>query len=186
MPLTLQQIIDEACAIVPNEYSSAMLVSWLNNINQDFFNIVKIPQIARFKTTKGTSTYTLPSAVRQKNIDLVMIGLIQYRDLDEESVVPTQNWYSYDDSTKQLTLNPEPYQNDLNCVLRYRRIATTNYTAGNLNAYPDAPEEYQWTYIPALCEYICLAMDDPKAANFSAQKTTAWNSAATDYKGGAE
>lgn len=184
MALTLQQIIDEANAIVPNEFDVPTQVLWINNINNEFFNVVKIPKIASFTTTKDLATYTMTADVRMKNIDIVMTGLLQYRSLDEDNVVPTQNWYDFDDTTNLLTLNPAPYQNDITGILRYHRIATTTYTSSNLSAVPDAPDEYNWTYVAALCEYICLAMDDPKAASFNAQKTTAWSVAVQNYQSG--
>jgi len=39
------QIIFEANTFVPNECTNTDRVSWLNNINQDFFNFVKITKI---------------------------------------------------------------------------------------------------------------------------------------------
>lgn len=184
MALTIQQIIDEADAIVPNEIALAMKVSWLNNPNSDFFNVVKIPKIARFNTVKDQATYTLPSDVRGKNIDLVNVGLLTHQDLDTDSVKPLQNFFTYDDSTKTLTLNPVPYDNGLSGIVRYHKIATTTFLSSNMNAVPDAPEEYHWTFVPALCEYICLAMNDPKASTFAAQYTSAWNVAAQNYQRG--
>jgi hypothetical protein len=175
--------MDEADEIVPNEYGTPMKTSWLNDINQDFFNVVKIPKIAKFTTTTS-ATYTLSSDVREKNIDLVNVGLLRYKSFARDDVPPLHNGYYFDDSTYVITLSPPPYMAGLESIVRFRRRATSTFLSSNLAASPDAPEEYHWTYVPALCEYICLAMDDPKAASFNAQKTAAWNSAAADYRGG--
>ncbi|MEF3306684.1 phage adaptor protein [Paenibacillus sp. GYB003] len=181
--LTLQQIIEEAYQLVPNAQTEGQEVIWLNAINQDFFNVVKIPKIYRF-TTSSAGTYTLPTDVRQKNIDKVNVGVLKYRDLDNENVLPLQNAYNFDDGTKQLTLTPAPYTGGLTVTVRYYRIATTTFTTSNLNAVPDAPEEYQWTYIPALAAYLAQTIDDDtKAANFENQVRSAWNVAAQNYVG---
>jgi len=181
--LTLQQIIDEADAMVPNEFDLATKVSWLNNINQDFFNVVKIPAVTTF-TTSTASTYTLPNDVRMKNVDKVIVGSMQYRSFPEDDVQPLQNYWTFNDSTHVLTLSPAPYKTNLSGIVRYHRIATTTFLSSNMSAIPDAPEEYHWTFIPALCEQICLAMDDPKMANFNQQYTSAWNVAALNYQAG--
>ena len=180
--LTLQQIIDEADVIVPNGYTDADKISWLNHINQEFFNVVKIPKVHTFTTTTADE-YTLPNDVRAKNIDLLEVGLIKYRNLLKEDVNPTENFFTFDDTTFKLTLSPVPYKTGLKGIVRYQRIATTTFTTSSLNANPDAPAEYHWTYVPALCEQICLATDDGvKAANFAQQYLSAWNAAAQNYQ----
>ncbi|MNW68877.1 hypothetical protein D3C74_477610 [compost metagenome] len=65
------------------------------------------------------------------------------------------------------------------------RIATTTFTTANLINVPDAPEEYHWTYIPALAAYLANTQDDGvKAANYENQYKSAWNVAAQNYQGG--
>lgn len=179
--LTLQQIIDEAYTLVPNEVDTADQVVWLNSINQEFFNVVKIPKIFRFTTTTS-GEYTTSTDVREKNIDYVQIGLLRYISLDEDNVAPLQNVYSYEDATNKLTLSPVPYNSGLQGILRYRRIATTTFVSNNLGVSPDAPDEYHWTFIPALASYLANTQHDAaNAANYEAQYRSAWNSAAQDY-----
>ncbi|MFX3633719.1 MAG: hypothetical protein ACE3L7_25540 [Candidatus Pristimantibacillus sp.] len=181
--LTIQEIITEADILVPNVLAVADKVVWLNQINQDFFNAVKIPKVARFTATAGLTDYTLQSDVRAKNIDLVDVGILKYRDLQTDDVAPLQNTFSYEDLTHSLTLSPAPYQNGLQGIVRYHRLATKTFTSGNLSAVPDAPEEYQWTYIPALAAWIANTQDDAaKAANYDAQYKAAWNVAAQNYQ----
>jgi hypothetical protein len=185
MPLTLQTIITEADILAPNTISTADKVVYLNSINGDFFNVCKIPKIFSFTSTSG-ATVTLPADVRQKNIDLVQIGALQYDSLDMGNPSPQQIGFSFDDSSKVLTLRPAPYQSGLDCLCRYRRIATTTFVSGNLAAVPDAPEEYHWTYVPALASWLAKAEDDMgKAALYEQQYKDAWNVAAQGFAGGA-
>lgn len=181
--LTIQQIISEADLLVPNTVSTADKVAQLNAINGDFFNVVKIPRIARFSGMIGQPDYTLPADVREKNIDLVECGLLKYRDLMSEDVNPTQNNWSFDDNSKKLTLSPAPYQNGLPGIVRYHRLATTTFLVSNLSAQPDAPEEYHGTYVAALCAWLALTQDDAsKAAIYEAQYKSTWNVAAQNYQ----
>lgn len=99
-------------------------------------------------------------------------------------MTPTQNVYSFDDQSHTLFLFPAPYT-DLQGFLRYSWIGSTVFTANNLNAVPDAPEEYHWTYIPALAAYLAHTQDDSvKAANYESQYKAAWNVAAQNYQAG--
>lgn len=183
MALTLQQIISEADILIPNVLPTADKVVQLNSINSDFFNVVKIPKIARFIGISNQANYILGSDVRAKNIDLVDYGVLKYRDLQTDDVAPLQNTFSFDDNTSSLTLSPAPYTNGLQGIVRYHRIATTTFTSGVLTAVPDAPEEYHWTYIPALAAWMAQTQDDMgKATSYEAQYRAAWNTAATNYQ----
>ena len=185
MALTLQQIIDEAATLVPNEVPVADQVVWLNAVNNEFFNVVKIPVIARFTAVKDQADYVLSSNIQERNIDIVNVGVLKYRSLDVDNISPLQNAYSFDDTTSTLTLTPAPYQSDITGVVRYRRVATTTFTSSNLSAVPDAPDSFQWTYIVALSAYLANTQDDTEnATNYEAQYRSAWSAAAQDYAGG--
>lgn len=182
--MNIQQIIAEADILVPNDVQPADKVIALTGINQDFFNVVKIPKIVRFPSVAAQGDYTLPADVRQKNIDLLMIGMFRYMSLDNSEVTPRQNAFSFDDVSHVLSVWPAPY-GVLEGFLRYYRIGTTSYSADNLPAAPDAPEEYHWTYVLALAAYLANTQDDAgKAANYEAQYKAAWNVAAQNYQVG--
>lgn len=182
--MNINEIISESDLLVPNEMAVADKIIWLNALNQDFFNVVKIPKIARFDCIAGQSDYSLPADVRQKNIDLVMVGMFPYKSLDRDDVTPAQNAYTYDDTTRTLSLFPAPYDT-LKGFLRYHRVATTTFVSAALNVSPDAPEEYHWTFIPALAAILANSQDDSvKAANYENQYKAAWNVAAQNYQMG--
>lgn len=186
MPLTLQQIITEADILVPNVVAVSDKVLQLTQVNQDFFNVVKIPQIGRFTSVLGQAGNVLAADVRAKNIDLVEVGLLKYKDLQTDGVTPLENNFSFDDNTHVLTLSPAPYQSGLQGIVRYHRIGTTTFTSGNLAAIPDVPDEYQWTLIPALASFLANTQDDGmKASLYEGQYKAAWNVAAQNYQKGA-
>lgn len=182
--MNIQTVIDEADLLVPNEVPLVDKIVALNSINQEFFNSVKIPRVLPLSPVKDQATYNISTEVRLKNIDLVMVGIIKYHELVPGTTNPLQNTYAFDDSTHILTLRPAPYQSGLQGVLRYSRIATTTFTSGNLNAIPDAPDEYHWTYYVALAAYLAAAMDDMgKSATYESQYRNAWAQAAAQYAG---
>ncbi|MDK8193775.1 hypothetical protein QP794_27205 [Paenibacillus sp. UMB7766-LJ446] len=183
--MRLSEVISEADMLVPNDVPVADKVIWLNSLNQDFFNVVKIPKIAKFDCIAGQVDYILPQDARQKNIDLVMIGMFPYKSLDRDDVTPAQNAYAFDDATNTISLYPAPYA-DLRGFLRYHRIATTTFLSTDLTVPPDAPEEYHWTFIPALAAMLANSQDDSvKASNYENQYKAAWNVASQNYQAGA-
>lgn len=183
--MNIDQIISEADLLVPNDVPVADKVIWLNMFNQDFFNVVKIPKVTQFDCVAGQANYTLAADVRQKNIDLVLVGPSQYQSLQRENVTPFQNAYSYDDTTKSLSLHPAPYD-ALRGFLRYHRIATTTFLSTALSVPPDAPDEYHWTFVSALASMLANSQDDSvKASNYENQYKAAWNVAAQNYQAGA-
>lgn len=183
MSLTIQQIITEADILVPNILANSDKVLQLTQFNGDFFNIVKIPKTVRFSATNGQSDYTLSSAVKAKNIDLVQIGVLKYLDQLSDAVSPLQNVFTFDDDTNTLTISPAPYTNGLSGIVRYHRIGTATFTTSDLTAIPELPEEYQWTLIPALSSWIAYTLDDmSKGAYYEQLYRNAWSAAASSYQ----
>lgn len=184
--MNIQQIIAEAAILVPHDVPQSDQLAALTGINQDFFNIVKIPKVVRFTTAAAQADYVLAADIRQKNIDLLMTGMFRYMSLDSDAVTPRQNAYSFDDVSHTLTLWPAPY-GVLEGFLRYRRIGTLIYTSSNLTAEPEAPAEYHWSYVQALAAYLASTQDDAiKAANYEAQYKASWNTAAQNYQTGGD
>lgn len=181
--LTLQQIINEADKLIPNLLSNTEKVTQINAINQDFFNVVKIPKTTTFTGMKGQPGYTLPNDVRAKNIDYVKVGLLNYRDLQTDNVRSTDNTFLFDDQSKTLTLSPAAYRDGLQGIVRYHRIATSVFSENNLSVNPDSPSEYHWSYVLALAAWIALTQDEiSKATTFESQYKAAWNAAAQNYQ----
>lgn len=179
--MDLQAIINEADVMVPNTYNVPDKISWLNAVNQEFFNVVKIPLVNVQASTTGPE-YTLPTGVRAKNIDLVQVGLTQYRSLLDDNVRPGENVWNFDDTTLKITLTPAPYQTGLSIRVRYHRTATTTFTSSVLTTEPDAPIEYHWLYVVGLCSRIAKSMDDlAKANNYENDYRAGLNVAAANY-----
>lgn len=171
MSLTIQQIINEADIRVPNAFSTANKVDWLNQVNQEFFDVVKIPAISTVSVTSGISGYPLSAGVRAKNINRVTVGNVYYRNIMFEQVNPGNNYWTFDDTTNQINLYPTPNSSG-NGVVRYNKINTTTFLSTDLTKTPDAPDEYHWIYILGLCERIAKSMND----------TILGNNYANDYK----
>lgn len=183
--LKIGEIIREADTLIPNALSENEKISWLNAVNHEFFSVVKIPKIYRFNAIAGESVYVLRPDVLAKNIDVVHVGLTQYRSMMTEDVIPTNNFWIFDDHSKRLTITPSPYKKTLG-IVRYHQIATTTYTSSNVeNSEPDAPIEYHWAYVLGLCSRIAKAVDDiAKANNYENDYRDYLNVAAANHRQG--
>lgn len=180
--MIIQTIINEADILVPNEVSLADKISALNGFHQDFFNVVKIPEVTIFNSVVNQSSYALGLGVWQKNVHLVQCGVVKYKELNENTTNPLQNTYFFDDSTHTVHLLPAPYQTGLTGFVRYYRRTSNSFGTSNLGAIPDFPEEYHWTLVVALASYIANTQDDAvKASNYENQYKSAWNVAAQEY-----
>lgn len=175
-------IIAEADILVPNDVPQANKVNQLQFIDQEFFNVVKIPKMYRFPTVAGQTSYTLPADVRSKNIDKVQVESFRYQSLERDDYNPTQNGFSFDDATLTLSIYPAPYA-ALQALVRYHQASTKTFTVGTVSTdEPSAPAEYHWTYVAALAAYLAKTQDDMvKAANFEAEYKSGWNVAAQNY-----
>lgn len=164
MALTLNDIITEADLLVPNAFNTATKVGWLNEINTEFFEVVKIPNYALFNTIAATATYTLTGAIRGKNIARVQVGTTLYPSFLYEVVSPGTNYHLFNDSTLALTLESIP-SSVLKGSVKYFITATTTFVSGTLTANPDAPTEYHWIYVLGLCAKIAKAIPDVTLSN---------------------
>lgn len=161
---TLQQIMKEADVRVPNPFDTAQKISWLNEINVEFFEIVRIPKVFRFMVIGGTDTYSLPSEIRSHAIESVRNQSVMYESIQYEKVQPGRNYWNLDDDTHQLSLFPRP-SIGAEAFISYRKKTESTYLISDLSAKPDAPIEFHWAYILALCERIAKAMNDVPLAN---------------------
>lgn len=164
--LTIEKIFAEVDTLVPNHFDTGKKLTWINEINKEFFEAVKIPIVYQFLTTGGNSSYNLPTDVRSKNVVRVQVDNTLYESMQYDSVKPGHNFWVVDDLTKQIQLNPKPLLSDRTCVVNYYKISTQTFvTAGIAVDKPDAPEEYHWTYVLGLCERVAKAMNDVTLAN---------------------
>lgn len=163
--MDLQQMLNEADLRVPNAYTDANKVDWLNEINNEFYEIVKIPQIETFLTSENVKLYTLSGDIRAKNINKVLVSGSRYGNMAYERVNPHNNYFVFDDSTQDLTLNPAPSQSAIEGVVGYFKITPDTFLASDLTTVPQAPKEYHSIYVLGLCERIAKSMNDVTLAN---------------------
>lgn len=161
--MNLQTIIDEADIRVPNAFSTDQKVDWLNEVNFEFFDVVKIPK-AHTATIAATDTIVVPTDVREKNIRKLVVGSNFYRSMIYEDITAAFNYYTLDESNGNLKFVPKP-ATGATAILVYDKISITPFVAGTLTASPEAPLEYHWLYILGLCVRIAKSMNDAGLAN---------------------
>lgn len=163
--LTVQQIINEVDALVPNTFDIGKKITWINELNREFFEIVKIPAVHKFVTANSQTPYIMPNGVRSYNVDRVLINLTIYKSMQHEEANPGHSYWLLDDATKELSLNPRPSIAGEVGLVRYSQMSKTTFLTTNLTAPPDAPEEYHWTYVLGLAERVAKGMNDVTLAN---------------------
>lgn len=160
--LTLRNLIDEADIRVPNAFPDAQKVDWLNEVNAEFFDIVKIPKVTTIVTDGAASSFTIPTDCVEKNIIKVVLGSNYYRSMIYEDITAAQNYY-YIDNTGKISFTPKPPLGS--AIVVYNQIQTTSFISTTLTAIPDAPSEYHWIYILGLATRIAKSMNDVNLAN---------------------
>lgn len=163
-------IISEADVRVPNGFDNTQKVTWLNEINNEFFDVVKIPKSFSFTTTQGAAALVVtPTDIRGKNIDKLHIGKNIFPSFLYQDVQPGRGYHTFDDATRTVTIVPTPTV-PLPGIIKYFQISTTTFVTSNLTGVPDAPAEYHWVYILGLAEKIAAAMDDiARSSNYGQQ-----------------
>jgi hypothetical protein len=161
--MNLQTLLDEADVRIPNVFSSAQKVDWLNEVNYEFFDIVKIPKTATLLLDGINDTYSVPANLREKNVRKVAVGSSFYRSMIYEDISASVNYYLVDESASQLTFVPKPRSG--NAIIVYDQMGAVPFTASDLTVSPEAPSEYHWIYILGLCVRMAKAMNDVVLAN---------------------
>jgi hypothetical protein len=166
MSLDLTKIIAEADLRIPNPFDTTSKVDWLNEVNYEYFDIVKIPKTFSRLVDANTGLsigFTLPVDARGKNIRKVVAGSSYYQSIVYEDISTAHNYYTVDDVTQTLTLTPPPPAGNL--VVVYNQMGVNPFLATQLTVSPDAPPEYHWIYVLGLCARIAKAMNDVTLAN---------------------
>lgn len=161
--MNLSTIIEEADIRVPNAFASDQKVDWLNEVNYEFFDIVKIPRAYTTSANGIANTFSMPTDAREKNIRKVVAGSTYYRSMIYEEITASFNYYTLDDTTQMLSLNPKPPAGNL--IVVYDKMGATPFVSSNLTTQPEAPPEYHWIYVLGLCARIAKAMNDVGLAN---------------------
>jgi hypothetical protein len=161
--MDIQTIIAEADVRVPNAFSSEQKVDWLNEVNNEFFDVVKIPKVATVATDGNVTTFTVPNDVREKGVRKVVVGSNFYRSIIYENITAAFNYYTIKEDSNQIVFTPKPPSGT--AVIVYDQIAVSPFLSANLTVQPESPSEYHWVYILGLSVRIAKAMNDVTLAN---------------------
>lgn len=162
--MNLQNIIDEADIRVPNAFSVDQKVDWLNEVNYEFFDIVKIPKATTITIVAATASYAVPTDLREKNVRKVVVGSNFYRSMVYEDITAAFNYFTINEGTNQITFVPTPTAAGTGVIV-YDQMGTTPFVSSTLTAQPTAPTEYHWLYVLGLAVRIAKSMNDVALAN---------------------
>lgn len=161
--MNLQTIMDEADIRVPNAFPSDQKIDWLNEVNYEFFDVVKMPKSTSVVLDGVATTFTVPTDLREKNVRKVVVGSNFYRSMVYEDITAAFNYYTIDETLNKITFAPKPAAGT--AVIVYDKMGVTPFLSTALTIAPDAPVEYHWLYVLGLCVRIAKAMNDVNLAN---------------------
>lgn len=161
--MDLATIISEADIRVPNAFPTDQKIDWLNEVNYEFFDIVKIPKVSSVAVDGVASQFTVPTDLREKNIRKVVVGSNYYRSMIYEEITGAFNYYTIDEATNKINFFPKPAVGTATIV--YDTMGVTPFVVGTLTATPVAPTEYHWIYVLGLCVRMAKSMNDAGLAN---------------------
>jgi len=147
------EIIADADIRVPNVFDVNQKLTWLNEVNNEFCEVVKIPATETFTTAANQDSYQLSDSIRTRNIVDVVVGTERFRSLlFDEALRPGMNYYDFDETNRALKLIPAPRKNNLVGLVRYYKVPGVSFTSSNYTTTePDSPREYHWVYVLGLC-----------------------------------
>lgn len=176
--LTNQQIIDEADRLVPNCIDLTRKVLWLNELNKEYFEVVKVWRVLQIPFRAFNGTFVLDAGVRHRNIGSVVFGS-EYQDGSRPGA--SRKIFFFDDESHTLTLSPAPKTGGRGTVI-FSRAATTTFSIRNIATdKPDAAPEFHYIYVSGLAGKIAQASGDlEKASQYETEYRNALGEAAAN------
>lgn len=159
--MTLQEILDDVDARVPNSVPIAQKVKWINQVQRQLYRDYPLPEAVRwFLTTSGLAFYELPEDCVEGRITHVVVEGKEYpyRESYEPSML--RFWTIVSGS---LVLNPVP-DGQYNVLVFYRR-RPKDLSPDNLTETPNFPEDYHELLVLGCAKRVAQAMRDVELAN---------------------
>lgn len=168
---TLQQLLTDIDLRMPNSFTQANKIDWLNEVQREVFRELGIQDILEFDTVANMPFYDLTDLAQ--NIEFEMIKSLtvdntNYDPADLNQEAKYNIFYKvldYNNSeTPKIGIYPTPTKSDLKIRIFYERRPTL-LTASALTAVPDLKEDYQSILKYGVWIIIAESMDDITKAN---------------------
>lgn len=174
---TLQQLINDIDARLPNKFTTAQKVAWFNDLQREIDKDKTSEQIYEFFTVEGQSIYSLPSDCTIELLKYVGISQDQnvtdstsftqytFRGMNEEL-----DGTNYFDATNGLIgFYPAPDTSGYSIRLIYRR-KSQELSASDLSVIPSLKEKYHNIFKYDAMQIIASAQKDTEVANYYESK----------------
>jgi hypothetical protein len=147
--MTLQEILDDIDARLPNTFTPAQKVLWMNNKLDKIWPHVVFADSYEFNTIENTQAYELPGYIKLQYIENVFVSKSTVIDSSTEfqeyfysSPNKVLSGYKFFDSLGSLGLHPVPDASGY--LVRIKMKAKpTKLSAGSLGSIPEFDEEVQ-------------------------------------------
>jgi hypothetical protein len=158
---TIQEIIDDVDARMPNRFTDSNKVNWINSFQKKIFRQLKLPGIYRTETIAEQALYELPPSCGVDLIDDVVLedNSLTYKHMDSEA--SGTFYYIVDD---MIGIYPEPEENGESITVFYKK-RPVELSTDDMTAIPDLEEDYHELIKLHLFITMAKANEDPQLAN---------------------
>lgn len=170
---TLQQLINDIDARLPNTFTTTQKIGWFNDLQKEIDKDKTNEQIYEFFTVAGQAIYPLPNdctiellkyvgiAKDLTDTDRTSFDEYTFKGMNEE--LDTNNYY---DATNGLIgFYPAPDTDGYSIRLIYRR-KSKEFSESDLTLVPDLKEKYHNIFKYDAMQIIASAMKDSEIANY--------------------
>lgn len=159
---TVAQLITDIDERMPNRFSDATKIRWMNNFQKQIFRRLNLPGIFSFNTRKDVGAYQLPESC---SIDLIQNVIydgtsLEYKSLEQE--VTGSFYYSV---AGQIGIYPRPSEDNITVTVFYNRRPEELTEADKDTQVPEITEDYHELLVLHVLITIAKAREDAQLAN---------------------
>lgn len=159
--MKLSEILEQVDIMVPNSLSLPLKISWINQIQSEFYRDYPIPDATHaFETIPGTQVYPLPEDCAENRITSVVIDdrIYPYAAGD----LPSTQIRYWTIVAEQMMIYPEPKKTMSGFI--YYRPRPPQLTEDDLDEEPLFPSDFQEMLVLGCAARVAKTMPETKDA----------------------
>lgn len=161
MPTTAE-LLQDINERMPNRFSEATKVRWLNTFQKQVFRKLNLPGIFNFDTINGVGAYPLPQSCSMDLIEEVVYDGVhlEYRSLQQEAIGTF-----YYNVAGSMGIYPRPTENGKSVTIFYKRRPIDLTVEDKDTQKPEIDEDYHEVLVLNVLITMAKANEDPELAN---------------------
>lgn len=138
--MKLSEILEQVDIMVPNSLTTSLKISWINQIQNEFYRDYPVPDASyAFTTVPSEQIYTLPDDCAENRITSIVIDNLAYTYAASDLPTLLQRYWTI--VAEQLLIYPIPTK-ECSSFIYYRQRPST-LTEDDLDNEPTFPADFQ-------------------------------------------